>query len=178
MEESSSIIAKLLLLTTLVTILVISRANEELMMQLCHNSDNLTLCLRSLRADPTAPKGDQVELARIILRCVNSHLITLTNNTSALAWKHRRSPKAASALKQCGLGYATAKRGVGKVDAQLIAGDYDKAAYDVSMTVEAPPVSCRACLVTLNFNLPSSFRYHTEVYLALTEAPLRIIDRF
>ncbi|CAH8359857.1 unnamed protein product [Eruca vesicaria subsp. sativa] len=176
--KSSSITTKLLLLTTLVTILVISRANEELMMQLCHNSDNPTLCLRCLSSDPTSPKADQVQLARIILRCVNTHLITLTNNTSTLASMHPQDPKAADALKQCGLGYATAKRGVGKADAHLIAGDYDKAAYDVSVTVEAPPVSCRANLVTLNFDLPSSFRYQTEVYLALTQALLRIIDRF
>ncbi|ESQ48739.1 hypothetical protein EUTSA_v10022116mg [Eutrema salsugineum] len=175
---ASSLLAKLLILTTLVTISVISRANEELMMQQCHNSDNPTLCLRCLNSDPTSPEADNVGVARIILRCVNSHLLTLTNNTSALASKHHRNPKAAAALKQCGLGYAMAKRGVGEADAHLIAGDYDKAAYDVSATVEAPPVTCRASLVTLGINLPSSFRYHTEVYLALTQALLRIIDRF
>ncbi|CAN6991739.1 unnamed protein product [Brassica rapa subsp. trilocularis] len=83
--------------------------------------------------------------------------------------------KAAAALRQCGLGYAT-KRGVRETDAYLIARDYDKAAYDVSMTVEAPLVSCLVSLMTLEFNMPSS--YHTEVYLALTQALLKIIDRF
>lgn len=175
---ASSLLAKLLLLTILVTMSVISIANEELMMQQCHNSDNPTLCLRCLSSDPNSQEVDKVGLARIILKCINSHLLTLTNNTSGLASKHHRNPKAAAALKKCGSGYATAKRGVGKADAHLIAGDYDKAAYDVSMTVETPPFSCRACLVALNIDLPASFRYHTEVYLALTQALLRIIDRF
>ncbi|CAN6926225.1 unnamed protein product [Brassica oleracea var. botrytis] len=69
--------------------------------------------------------------------------------------------KAAAALKQCGLGYATAKRGVRETDAYLIARDCDKAAYDVSMTVEAPSVSCLVSLMTLEFNMPSS--YHTDL---------------
>ncbi|CAH8362531.1 unnamed protein product [Eruca vesicaria subsp. sativa] len=59
--------------------------------------------------------------------------------------------------------------------------DYDKAACDVSMTVEAPSVLFGASLVsfvTFSIDLPSSFRYHVEVYLALTQALLRIIDRF
>ncbi|KAF3600263.1 hypothetical protein F2Q69_00038595 [Brassica cretica] len=69
--------------------------------------------------------------------------------------------KAAAALKQCGLGYATAKRGVRETDAYLIARDCDKAAHDVSMTVEAPSVSCLVSLMTLEFNMPSS--YHTDL---------------
>ncbi|VVA97426.1 unnamed protein product [Arabis nemorensis] len=176
---ASSLLAKLLLLlTTLVTMSVISIANEELMMQQCHNSDNPTLCLRCVSSDPNSQEADQVGLARIILRCISSHLLTLTNNTSGLASKHHRNPKAKTALKQCVSGYAMAKHGVRKADAHLIAGEYDKAAYDVSMTMVAPPVSCRDSLVTLNIDLPSGFRYHTEVYLALTQALLRIIDRF
>ncbi|KAL1204823.1 Pectinesterase inhibitor [Cardamine amara subsp. amara] len=174
----ASLVAKLLLFTTLVTISVISRANEELMMQECHNSDNPTLCLSCLRSDPTSPEADQVGLARIILRCINSHLLTLTKNASTLGSVHHQNPKATAAWKQCSLGYATAKRGVGEADAHLITGDYDKAAYDVNVKVVAPPFSCNTSLETLNIHVPSSFRYHTEVYLALTQTLLRIIDRF
>lgn len=175
----ASLLAKLLLLTTLVvTISVISRANEELMVQQCHNSDNPTLCLRCLRSDPASHETDQVGLARIILRCINSHLLNLTKNASTLGSKHPRNPKAAAALKQCGMGYATAKRGLGEADAHLMTGDYDKAAYDVSKKVVAPPISCRSSLETLKIQVPLRLRYHTEVYLALTQALLRIIDRF
>lgn len=172
---ASSLLAILLLLTTLVTF---SRANAELMMQQCHNSVDTTICLRCLSSDPTSPKADHVGIARIILRCINSHLLSLANSTSGLASEHHWSPEAAAALKQCGLGYKMAKRGVGKSEAHLIAGDYDKAAYDVRATVESPLVSCRNSLVAVVINLPLSFRYHTKVYLALTQSLLRIIDRF
>lgn len=174
-----ALLAKLLLLTTLVTtISVISRANEELMMQQCHNSDNPTLCLRCLSSDPTSPEADKVGVARIILKCINSHLLTLTKNASTLGSMHYRNPKAAAALKQCGSGFSTAKRGVGEADAHLITGDYDKAAHDVTVKVVDPPVSCSTSLETLNIQVPSSFRYHAEIYLALTQALLRIVDRF
>lgn len=174
-----ALLAKILILTTLVTtVSVTSRANEELMMQQCHNSDNPTLCLRCLNSDPTSHEADKVGLARIILKCINSQLLILTKNTSTLGSQHYRNPKAAAALKQCGLGFSTAKRGVGEADAHLITGDYDKAANDVSVKVVNPPVSCRNSLETLNIQVPSSFRYHMDVYLALTQALLRIVDRF
>ncbi|EOA33040.1 hypothetical protein CARUB_v10016372mg [Capsella rubella] len=179
MNKKLALLARLLLLTTLVTrISVITRADEELMMQECHNSDNPTLCLRCLSSDPSSPEAEKVGLARIILKCINSHLLTLTKSASTLGSMHYRNPMAASALKQCGLGFSTAKRGVREADAHLIAGDYDKSAYDVSVKVVDPPVSCKTSLETLNIQVPSSFRYHMEVYLALTQSLLRIIDRF
>ncbi|CAN8259565.1 unnamed protein product [Cochlearia groenlandica] len=174
-----SLLAKLLLLiTTLATMSLITKANEDLMMQQCHNSNNPTLCLRCLNSYTTSQEADQVGLARIILKCVTTHLIKLTNNTSTMVSKHRRDPKAAEALKQCRLGYVNATRGVREADGHLISGDYDKAAYDVSMKVEYPSVTCSTNLVSLNVNVSSSFGYHTKVYLALTQALLRIIDRF
>ncbi|XP_010487013.1 PREDICTED: uncharacterized protein LOC104765054 [Camelina sativa] len=180
MNKKMALLGKLLLLTTLVTtISVITRADEELMMQQCHNSDNPTLCLRCLSSDPASPKADKFALARIILRCIYSHLLTLTKNASTLGSQHYyRNPKAAAALKQCGLGFSTAKRGVGEADAHFSVGDYDKAAYDVSVKVVDPAFSCKTDLETLNIQVPSSFRYHMEVYLALTQALLRIVDRF
>ncbi|KAL9291188.1 putative pectinesterase inhibitor domain-containing protein [Arabidopsis thaliana] len=179
MNKKMALLAKLLILTTLVTtISVISRANEELMMQQCHNSDNPTLCLRCLSSDPGSHEADKVGLARIILKCINSHLLVLTKNASTLGSQHYQNPNTAAALKQCGLGFSTAKHGVGVADTQLITGDYDKAAYDVSVKVVNPPVSCRNSLEALNIQVPSSFRYHMDVYLALTQALLRIVDRF
>ncbi|CAA7016272.1 unnamed protein product [Microthlaspi erraticum] len=171
---ASTLLAKLLILTILVTI---SRANEELMMQQCHNSKDTTICLRCLSSNPASPQADQVGIARIILRCVNSHLISLANITSGLTTEHHWTPEGAAALKQCGLGYKMAKRGLGRADAYLIVGDYDKAADDVRAT-ESPLVSCRNSLVTVVFNLSFYFSYHTKVSLALTQSLLRIIDRF
>ncbi|KAG7581723.1 Invertase/pectin methylesterase inhibitor domain superfamily [Arabidopsis suecica] len=142
MNKKMALLAKLLILTTLVTtISITSRANEELMMQQCHNSDNPTLCLRCLSSDPTSHEADKVGLARIILKCINSQLLILTKNASTFGSQHYRNPKAAAAWKQCGLGFSTAKRGLGEADAHLITGDYDKAANDVSVKVVNPPVS-------------------------------------
>jgi pectinesterase inhibitor-like protein len=85
--------------------------------------------------------------------------------------------KLKSACHGCSKGYVKANKNLLKAVSLLKIGDYDKANSGVKSALQYE-LFCRETFEESKWKLPSLVVYEMRLYEALSEAALRIVDRF
>jgi pectinesterase inhibitor-like protein len=152
------------------------KADDNLIKLQCRHAETPTLCIQCLKSDPRAPHADKVGIATIVINCLSSHSKTLASNMTKLASKEE-DKKLKSACHGCSKGYVKANKNLLKAVSLLKIGDYDKANSGVKSALQYE-LFCRETFEESKWKLPSLVVYEMRLYEALSEAALRIVDRF
>ncbi|CAL9219092.1 unnamed protein product [Arabidopsis halleri] len=144
----------------LLTLLVISPmcAEKDLMIKECHNAQVPTICMQCLESDPNSVHADRVGIADIIIHCLDSRLHIITKQ----ACKNDLSTVAPNTLSEA--------------ETALKTGDYDKTAKSIKFALGYPHI-CRLELQMIKFESVELFS-QIDIYTQLSDAAMRIIDRF
>ncbi|XP_024005975.1 pectinesterase inhibitor isoform X1 [Eutrema salsugineum] len=167
-----------------ITLVVVSntpmsiKAEKDLMIRECHNARVPTICMQCLESDSSSIHADPVGLAAIIINCLDSHLHILTNNITTLLSKIEKGHDAIkTALEGCKKDLSEAiTKALPDAKNSLKTGDYDKAGKSVKLALGFP-LSCSDSLQTTKFDF-RSFYNRIRIYAQLSNAAMRIIDRF
>ncbi|XP_019091559.1 PREDICTED: pectinesterase inhibitor-like isoform X1 [Camelina sativa] len=174
-------IIKFLLLTLLVIISPIW-AENDLMINECHNAQAPTTCMGCLESDPTSVHADPVGIAGVVIHCLDSRLNIIINNLTDVSSKEEKA-EVKKVLEACkhDLSMEVPKK-LSEAKTDLRSGDYDKAARSIMLAL-GYPWSCRSNLQSVKFD-ESLFEETLElfsqinIYAQLSDAAMRIIDRF
>ncbi|ESQ29851.1 hypothetical protein EUTSA_v10011943mg [Eutrema salsugineum] len=160
-----------------ITLVVVSntpmsiKAEKDLMIRECHNARVPTICMQCLESDSSSIHADPVGLAAIIINCLDSHLHILTKQIE----KGHDAIK--TALEGCKKDLSEAiTKALPDAKNSLKTGDYDKAGKSVKLALGFP-LSCSDSLQTTKFDF-RSFYNRIRIYAQLSNAAMRIIDRF
>ncbi|KAL1221487.1 Pectinesterase inhibitor [Cardamine amara subsp. amara] len=168
---------KFLLLTFLVISPISIRADKDYMVNECHNAQVPATCMQCLESDPTSVSADAVGIAGIVINCLDSHLQILTNNITDILSSKKNKGEVKTVLEDCKKGMSTeATTKLSEAKTSLKTGDYDKTGQSLKLALGVT-VSCGANLNSVKF---MSYELFSQIiiYLQLSDAALRIIDRF
>ncbi|XVF18210.1 hypothetical protein REPUB_Repub11eG0001900 [Reevesia pubescens] len=151
-------------------------ADEKLIELQCHNAEVAAACLQCLRSDPRGEVADKVGIATIIINCISTNAEALANNMSSLASSvHDKNLK--SLFHDCEKGFFEAKHDLSTATNELKGKDYDKTNHFVRTALEQE-ILCKKNVVSMKLRVPSNILYEMNVYEELSDAAMRIIDRF
>ncbi|XWS10312.1 hypothetical protein CRYUN_Cryun39dG0065300 [Craigia yunnanensis] len=151
-------------------------ADDKLIEQQCHNAEVPAVCIQCLKSDPRGQVADKVGIATIIINCLSNNAENLANNMSNLA-SSVQDKNLTSLFQNCEKGFFQAKSDLSTATNQLKSKDYDKTNHCVRTALE-PERVCMKNVVSLKFKVPSNILNEMRVYEELSNAAMRIIDRF
>ncbi|XP_023637311.1 pectinesterase inhibitor isoform X1 [Capsella rubella] len=166
---------KLLLLTILMISPIMICAKKDLMTNECHNAQVPSICMQCLESDPTSVQANPVGIAGIILHCLDSHLIIITNNITDLSSK-KEEGEVKTALEICKADLPNTATKLSEAKKSLVSGDYDKVNQSIEFALSFP-LGCLLQLNNVNFTFPQ-LSSQIQIYAQLSDAAMRIIDRF
>ncbi|KAF2592045.1 hypothetical protein F2Q70_00043034 [Brassica cretica] len=175
------------LLVTLVVVLsghISSYADKGLMIRECHNARVPTICMQCLESDRESVHADPVGIASIVIKCLDSNLNVLTkqvftslNITKLLLEKEKDGDAIKIALEGCKKDLSEAMRkALSDAKKGLKTGDYDKAGQSIKHVIGFP-LMCKYNLQTAELDF-TPFYSQINIYAQLSDAAMRIIDRF
>ncbi|KAE8667824.1 putative RING/U-box superfamily protein [Hibiscus syriacus] len=151
-------------------------ADETLIRVQCNNADVPPTCVRCLESDPQSQSADKVGIAAIVITCLSDKAGTLSGNMSALASAvHEKEVK--SMLQSCEKWLSVAMTRLANATRMLEAGEYDGTNENVVAAL-VRELDCRQNVEAHNVTVPDGVVYDMRVYEELSEAALRIVDRF
>ena len=140
------------------------------------NAEVPATCILCVKSDPRGEIADKVGIATIIMNCLSNNAETLANNMSSIASSvHSKNLKAL--FQDCEKGFLEAKSDLSTASNQLKVKDYDKTNHFVRTALEQE-ITCQKNVVSLKLRVPSNVLYVMRVYEELSDAAMRIIDRF
>ncbi|XP_013591233.1 PREDICTED: pectinesterase inhibitor [Brassica oleracea var. oleracea] len=162
------------LLVTLVVVLsgqISSYADKGLMIRECHNARVPTICMQCLESDRESVHADPVGIASIVIKCLDSNLNVLTKQ------KEKDGDAIKIALEGCKKDLSEAiRKALSDAKKGLKTGDYDKAGQSIKHVLGFP-LMCKYNLQTAEFDF-TPFYSQINIYAQLSDATMRIIDRF
>ncbi|XP_048617680.1 LOW QUALITY PROTEIN: uncharacterized protein LOC106449131 [Brassica napus] len=162
------------LLVTLVVVLsgqISSYADKGLMIRECHNARVPTICMQCLESYRESVHADPVGIASIVIKCLDSNLNVLTKQ------KEKDGDAIKIALEGCKKDLSEAMRkALSDAKKGLKTGDYDKAGQSIKHVLGFP-LMCKYNLQTAEFDF-TPFYSQINIYAQLSDAAMRIIDRF
>ncbi|EOY13873.1 PREDICTED: pectinesterase inhibitor [Theobroma cacao] len=152
-------------------------ADNRLIELQCHNAQVPAVCIQCLKSDPQGEVvSDNVGIATIVLKCLSNNAETLAKNMSSLA-SGVQDKNIKSLLQDCEQGFSQAKHDLSTATDQLKRKDYDKTNHSVRTALEQE-VTCNKNVLSLKLRVPNHVLFEMRVYEDLSEAAMRIIDRF
>ncbi|OMO88351.1 Pectinesterase inhibitor [Corchorus capsularis] len=155
-------------------------ADEKLIEQQCHNAEVPATCIQCVNSDPTAIKADKVGIAAIVINCLSDNVETLAKNMSSMA-STVQDKSLKSMFNECTKGFLEARRDLSTAMKELKKKNYDQTNLRVRKAV-TPELDCKNNVVDkiklAVLQLPDDVLYTMRVYEELTNAAMRIIDRF
>ncbi|KAL4351263.1 hypothetical protein GQ457_06G023640 [Hibiscus cannabinus] len=150
---------------------------DEILIQLqCHNAEVPSTCIQCVKSDPRGQSADKVAIAGIVISCLSNHARSLSGNMTALA-SAMLDKDVKWALQSCGKGFSEAKTDLAKATNMLKNKDYDETNSLVSKALQKE-VDCQKNVWDYRALVPDFVIYDMRVYQELSDAAMRIIDRF
>ncbi|KAK8588955.1 hypothetical protein V6N13_087844 [Hibiscus sabdariffa] len=151
-------------------------ADEALIELQCHNAEVPSTCIQCVKSDPKGESADKVGIAFIIITCLSNNAGSLKNNMTVLA-SSARGKVEKIVLQKCAKGFSVSMDDLVKAAITLGAKDYDKTNGLVAAAL-VQEVYCKQNILGKNVTVPDGMVYAMRVYEELSNAALRIIDRF
>ncbi|XVF79508.1 hypothetical protein PTKIN_Ptkin14bG0228600 [Pterospermum kingtungense] len=151
-------------------------ADEKLIEQQCHNAEVPETCIQCLNSDPKGQEADKVRIAAIVITCLSNGSHVLAKNMSSLA-SSAQDKNLKSLFQDCEKGFIQAASYLSTAMDRLKSKDYDKTNHFVRTALE-PEMDCKQNVVSLTPSVPSDVLDEMRVYEELSDAAMRIIDRF
>ncbi|XP_022716591.1 pectinesterase inhibitor-like [Durio zibethinus] len=151
-------------------------SDEKLIEVQCHNAEVPAACIQCLKSDPGGEAADKVGIATIIINCLSNNAETQENNMSSLA-SSVQDKNLKSLFQDCKKGFFEAKHDLSTATNQLKSKNYDKTNHYVRTALEEE-IICRKYVVSMKLRVASNILYKMRVYEELSDAAMRIIDRF
>ncbi|XP_026435152.1 uncharacterized protein LOC113332869 [Papaver somniferum] len=120
---SAAIVLVMFLLNHLPSTFV--RADDELIRQVCHNSESPTPCNQCVKSDNRSDNANTVGIATIVVDCIKFQANNLQTNISALASIYKDDVAANRTITQCRIFFSHAKSDLNTATQDLKKGDYD-----------------------------------------------------
>ncbi|GMI65586.1 hypothetical protein like AT4G00872 [Hibiscus trionum] len=151
-------------------------ADDTLIQLQCHNAEVPSTCIQCVKSDPRSQSADKVGIAAIIITCLSNNAKTLSKNMTVLASAaHDKNVK--MVLQSCEKGFSVATTDLANATNMLGNKDYDKTNGLVSAALRQE-VDCNQYASEYKVTIPYRMVYDMRVYEELSDAALRIIDRF
>ncbi|GMI65581.1 hypothetical protein like AT4G00872 [Hibiscus trionum] len=150
-------------------------ADESLIQLQCRNAEVPSTCIRCVESDPRGQSADKVTIAAIVISCISDSAETLSGNMSALIGP-REDGGVKRALRNCVEGFSKAKADLTKATNMLENKDYDETNSLVNKALHQE-IYCKQNLSEYHISYPS-MDYDMTIYEELTDAAMRIVDRF
>ncbi|KAK8689118.1 hypothetical protein V6N13_087845 [Hibiscus sabdariffa] len=151
-------------------------AGESLIQLQCHNAEVPSTCIQCLKSEPRSKIADKVGIAVIVISCLSNSAKVLSGNMSALA-SAEHDKKVKQVLLGCEIGFSEAETYLTKAKAQLENKDYNRTNSFIGEALEHE-VDCHNDVLGYKSLVPDSVIYDMRVYEELSDAAMRIIDRF
>ncbi|KAK8712247.1 hypothetical protein V6N13_147489 [Hibiscus sabdariffa] len=150
-------------------------ADEALIQLQCRNAEVPPTCIQCVESDPRSQLADKVAIAGIVISCISNSAKTISGNLSDLIapWLEKEVKRR---LRECVTEFSEARTDLAKAINMLKKKDYDETN---SLVVKAlhQEVECRQSLSQYNISYPY-MEYYMTIYEQLSDAALRIVDRF
>ncbi|KAL4353533.1 hypothetical protein GQ457_06G023650 [Hibiscus cannabinus] len=152
-------------------------ADEALIQLQCHNAEVPSTCIQCVKSDPKGESAGKVGIANIIITtCLSNNAKSLKHNMTVLASTPPGKGEK-TVLQSCEKAFSDATYDLAKATAMLGAKDYDKTNGLVAAAL-AREVFCKENMLDNKVTVPDSVVYQMRVYEELSNAALRIVDRF
>lgn len=151
-------------------------ADSTLITEQCHNTDTPEICIQCLKSDPRSQSADKVSIAAIVITCISNKAVTLESNMTVLASSvHDKNLKLV--LQDCQKELADAKTNLTTATDRLKNKDFDGTNYLVNQALRKE-FDCKQNVGSLQYRVPTNVLNDMRLYEELSEAAMRIIDRF
>ncbi|KAK8588957.1 hypothetical protein V6N13_087846 [Hibiscus sabdariffa] len=151
-------------------------ADETLIQLQCHNAEVPSTCIQCVKSDPRGQSTDKVAIAGIVISCLSNHARSLSGNMTALA-STMLDKDVKRALQTCGKRFSEAKTDLAKATNMLKNKDYDETNSPINKALQKE-VDCQKNVWDYRAFVPDSVIYDMRVYQELSDAAMRIVDRF
>ncbi|MBA0687582.1 hypothetical protein Goari_015106 [Gossypium aridum] len=151
-------------------------ADDTLIKTQCHNAEVPKACIQCVKSDPRSQSADKVGIAAIVITCISNKAVTLESNMTILASSvHDKDLKLV--LQDCQKELSDAKTNLTTAIDRLKNKDYDQTNYLVNLALQKE-FDCKKNVGDLQYTLPTTVLNDMTLYEELSEAAMRIIDRF
>ncbi|KAA3476112.1 cell wall/vacuolar inhibitor of fructosidase 2-like [Gossypium australe] len=151
-------------------------ADDTLIKTQCHNAEVPEACIQCVKSDPQSQSADKVGIAAIVITCISNKAMTLESNMTVLASSvHDEDLKLV--LQDCQKELSDAKTNLTTAMDRLKNKDYDQTNYLVNHALQKE-FDCKKNVGDLQYTLPTTVLNDMTLYEELSEAVMRIIDRF
>ncbi|XVF79509.1 hypothetical protein PTKIN_Ptkin14bG0228700 [Pterospermum kingtungense] len=175
-KPSMLVVLLLLFITSLEHTNKLVFADKKLIEQQCHNAEMPETCIECLKSNPKGQEADKVEIAAIVITCLSNNSQVLANNMSSLA-STAQDKNLKSLFQDCEKGFIQANSNLSTAMNELMSKNYDKTNNFVRTALQ-PEIDCKKNVVSLTPSVPSDVLDQMRVYEELSDAAMRIIDRF
>ncbi|XP_039039486.1 pectinesterase inhibitor-like [Hibiscus syriacus] len=151
-------------------------ADDNIIQLQCNNVDVPSTCIQCVKSDPRSQSANKAGIAAIVITCLSNKVGMLSSNMSALA-SAMHDKKAKSVLQSCEKCFSVATTHLGNATSMLEAKEYD-GTNEMVVAALGREVDCKQNAKAYNVTVPYGVVYDMRVYLELSDAVLRIIDRF
>ncbi|TYG47662.1 hypothetical protein ES288_D11G357900v1 [Gossypium darwinii] len=133
-------------------------------------------CIQCVKSDPRSQLANKVGIAAIIITCISNKAVTLESNMTVLASSvHDKDLKLV--LQDCQKELSDAKTNLTTAIDRLKNKDYDQTNYLVNLALQKE-FDCKKNVGDLQYTLHTTVLNDMTLYEELSEAAMRIIDRF
>ncbi|KAG4177134.1 hypothetical protein ERO13_A11G291800v2 [Gossypium hirsutum] len=151
-------------------------ADDTLIKTQCHNAEVPEACIQCVKSDPRSQSADKVGIATIVITCISNKAVTLESNMTVLALSvHDKDLKLV--LQDCQKELSNAKTNLTTAMDRLKSKDYDQTNYLLNHALQKE-FDCKKNVGDLQYTLPTTVLNDMTIYEELSEAAMRIIDRF
>ncbi|KAB2006348.1 hypothetical protein ES319_D11G338400v1 [Gossypium barbadense] len=151
-------------------------ADNTLIKTQCHNAKVPKACIQCVKSDPHSQSADKVGIATIVITCISNKAVTLESNMTVLA-SSVHDKKLKLVLQDCQKEFSDAKTNLTTAMDRLKNKDYDQTNYLVNHALQEE-FYCKNNVGDLQYTLPTTILNDMTLYEELSEAAMRIIDRF
>ncbi|CAN8303195.1 unnamed protein product [Cochlearia groenlandica] len=163
---------KFMLITLLMIFAISIYADKDTMVKQCHHAHVPTICMQCLESNHnTSLHADPIGIAVIIIHCLDSHLHILIKNITEVELYKKEE-----ALSDCKNDMLEAIKKLPDVNKSVKRGDYDKAGQSLKLGLLSP----KRCRDNLRRTKLKFYQIYSQIniYIQLSDAAMRIIDRF
>ncbi|XP_039040437.1 uncharacterized protein LOC120178716 [Hibiscus syriacus] len=150
-------------------------ADEALIQSECYNVDVPATCIRCVKSDPRGESADKIGIAAIVLSCLN-HSAGVQSANMAHLTTYRFTEEAKQMFLNCAAGFSESQVDLTNATGRLMNKDYDGTNSLVRQAL-VREVKCRRILENHMLTIPAMV-YDMRVYKELSNAVMRIVDRF
>ncbi|KAI3466324.1 hypothetical protein Pfo_022987 [Paulownia fortunei] len=154
-------------------------ADDRLIQIECHNANAPTTCIQCLKSDNRSLNADRYAIATLVIECLGKHAASLAGKVSVLASGIPQYNASKKAYKDCVQLFSRATKELESAGKEIKNADYDSADRCV--------FSARRCNLECyskigkgvsKSEVPSAVNSEMMVFEELSEAAMRIIERF